>query len=146
MAKLQYDFNHRSNGGATYAPRNRERPVAADTKAQVPSRPPQKERPRKRKCRNYPKCGDGEHWDWECKIKAPERDVKKRAYSAMDDDDDDRFELRDEESDLEQDYMHSQNAHFAAAYCASKAFFGENPPSQKARITFSKPSECRTCR
>jgi hypothetical protein len=64
----------------------------------------------------------------------------------MDDDDDDSFELRIEDSDLEQDYMHSQNAHFAAAYCASKGFFGETSPSQKARMTFPKASECRNCR
>jgi hypothetical protein len=154
--KMQYEFIRKSNTGprtATYASRSHERPPApqatlADSKGQFPSsRPPQKkERTRKRKCRNFPGCGDGEHWDWECKIKAPASgpDAKKRAYYALhdDDDDDDGFELHDEDSDLEQDYVHSQNAHFAAAYCASKGFFGE---SHKARITRPKPSECRTC-
>jgi hypothetical protein len=155
--KMQYEYNRRPKAGphtATYAPRSYERPSApqttsADSKGQFPSsRPPQKkERTRKRKFRNFPGCGDGEHWDWECKVKAPERDVKKRAYYAMDDDDDDGYELREEDSDLEQDYMHSQNAHFAAAYCASQSFFGKapKPPPQSIRITTPKPSECRNC-
>jgi hypothetical protein len=157
--KMQYEYNRTPKTGphtATYAPRSHERPSApqstpADSKGQFPSsRPPQKkERLRKRKCRNFGQagCGDGEHWDSECKVKAPERDVKKRAYYAMDDDDEDGFELRDEDSDLEQDYMHTQNAHFAAVYFASKGFFGgpTSPPSQKARLAAPKPSECRTC-
>jgi hypothetical protein len=157
-AKLQYEYNRKSNTGprtATYAPRSHERPPApqatsADSKGRFSSsRPPQKkERPRKRKCRNFPACGDGEHWDFECKIKAPASGPEsKRAYYALDNNDDDSFELHDEDSDLEQDYIHSQNAHFAGSYCASKGFFGETsrPPSHKARIAYPKPSECRTC-
>jgi hypothetical protein len=153
MAKLQYEFNQRSSG-ATYTPRTREpapRAALAHTKRQVPSSCParQKDRPRKRKCRNYPACGDGEHWDWECKIKAPERDNKKRAYYAFDDDDDDSlcFELRVEDSDIEENYKQCQNAHVAAAYCASKGFFGGIPSAttQKSRMTSPKPSECQTC-
>jgi hypothetical protein len=157
-AKLQYEYNCKSNTGprtATYAPRSHERPPApqatsADSKGLFSSsRPPQKkERPRKRKCRNFPVCGDGEHWDFECKVKAPASGPEnKRAYYALDDNDDDSFELHDEDSDLEQDYIHSQNAHFAAAYCASKGFFAETPrpPSHKARMAYPKPSECRTC-
>jgi hypothetical protein len=151
-AKLQYEYNRKSNTGprtATYAPRSHERPPApqatsADSKGQFSSsRPPQKkERPRKRKCRNFPLCGDAAHWDFECKVKAPAS-----GYYALDDNDDDSFELHDEDSDLEQDYIHSQNAHFAAAYCAFKGFFAETPrpPSHKARMAYSKPSECRTC-
>jgi hypothetical protein len=148
MAKLQYEFHHRPVN-ATYAPRNRDRPpvaTPADAKKQGPPRPPQKERPRKRKCRNFPNCGDGEHWDWECRIKAPERDTKKRAYYALDDDEDDDnlcTELRDEDPDIEQSYIHNQNAHFAAAYCASKGFFGGTP--RGARMPSPKPSECRAC-
>jgi hypothetical protein len=154
MAKLQYGFKHRTAASA-YAPRSRDRPPAAtpaDTKGQVPPsrQPRQKDRPRKRKCRNFPACGDGEHWDWECKIKAPERDNKKRAYYAFDDDADDDdsicFELRDEDPDAEEAYTHSQNAHFAAEYCASKGFFGGHPPPRNARLTVPKPSECRACR
>jgi hypothetical protein len=159
MAKLQYDFNHRS-AGTTYASRGREttpqaaapasQAALANAKGQVPSSLPtrQKNIPRKRKCRNFPACGDGEHWDWECKIKAPERDTKKRAYYALDDEDDDSicFELRDEDPDIEENYTHSQNAHFAAVYCASKGFFGgSSSPPQKARVTIPKPSECRIC-
>jgi hypothetical protein len=113
MAKLQYDFNHRLPG-ATYAFRNREpmpRATPADTKGQVPAARParQNDRPRKRKCRNFPASGDGEHMDWECKIKAPERDTKKRAYYALDDDDDGDslcFELQDEDPDIEENYTH----------------------------------------
>jgi hypothetical protein len=111
-------------------PHNREHPAAplstpADAKNQVPPpRQPQKDRPRKRKCRNFPNCGDGEHWDWECKIKAPERDTRNRAYYAGNvsyelDDDNIYVVLRVEDPDIEQDYTHSQNAHFAAVYCAS---------------------------
>jgi hypothetical protein len=154
MAKLQYNFNHRLPG-ATYASRNREpmpRATPADTKGQVPAARParQKDRPPKRKCRNFPACGDGEHWDWECKIKAPERDTKKRTYYALYDDDDGDslcFELRDEDPDIEENYTHGQNAHFAAVHCASKGFFGGLPSSapQKPRVTSPKPSECRTC-
>jgi hypothetical protein len=152
--KMQYEFIRKSSTGprtATYAPRSHERSPApqttsADSKGQFPSsRPPQKkERTRKRKCRNFPVCGDGEHWDFDCKIKAPASgpDAKKRAYYALDDNDDDIVELHDADSDLEQDYINSQYAHFAAAYCASKVFFGKN---RKARMTYPKPSECRTC-
>jgi hypothetical protein len=74
--------------------------------------------------------------------------MKKRAYYALDHEDDDSicFELRDEDPDIEENYTHSQNAHFAAVYCASKGFFGgSSSPPQKARITIPKPSECRTC-
>jgi hypothetical protein len=53
------------------------------------------------------------------------------------DDDNICFELRDEDPDIEEDYTHSQNAHFAAVYCASKGFFGGFPSSapQKTRMT-----------
>jgi hypothetical protein len=53
-------------------------------------------------------------------------------------------DLRDEDPDLEQEYMHSQNAHFAAAYHASRSFFGNEPsPPKNTRMT--TPSECRAC-
>jgi hypothetical protein len=77
--------------------------------------------------------------------------TKKRAYyqDAVDDDEDDSlcFELREEDPDIEENYTHSQNDHFAAAYCASNGFFGgtPKPPSQNARMAVPKPSECRTC-
>jgi hypothetical protein len=100
MARMQYEFNHRPS--ISYAPRTRERPLAGPTgsiadsniKRQVsnpfPPAPLRKDRTRKRKCRNFPTCGDGEHWDWECKVKPSARDTKKRAYYAA----------RDEEAEL----------------------------------------------
>jgi hypothetical protein len=87
-------------------------------------------------------------------VKQQGRDTRKRAYYAAPsgqadvlENEDLCWDLRDEDSDLEDEYVLGQNAHFATQYCASQGFFGKNPDtSGKARSTTSKPSECRACR
>jgi transposase InsO family protein len=159
MAKLQYEYNQRS-GNRTYAPRDRTTlPTGsapnADTNNQIPSTrtSPPKDRVRKRKCRNFPHCGDGEHWDFECKIKGRPRESK-RAYYAVPDDDSDELghelyvEMRDEDYQLETEYALDQNAHFARAYCVTQGFFVNNSTKaneKTSRATTPKPSECRGC-
>jgi hypothetical protein len=84
-------------------------------------------------------------------VKSQDRDTRKRAYYAAPggraeilDNDDLCWDLRDEDSDLEDEFVLSQNAHFAAQYFASQGFFGKNPDKAN-RSTTPKPSECRAC-
>jgi len=69
-----------------------------------------------RKCRNYPGCGDGEHWDWQCAIKRTTGTGIKHAYYAdplhyeHDTDDDDNvnkllYDSLDPQPDLEDEYQ-----------------------------------------
>ena len=44
--------------------------------------PRKQPRERLRKCRNYPECGDGKHWDWQCIVKRTANNQVKRVYYA----------------------------------------------------------------
>jgi hypothetical protein len=102
----------------------------ATTAAGVPARfsPRAARQPREclRKCRNYPECGDGEHWDWQCIIKRNTNNEVKRAYYAESleyensEGDDDVNELLydnlEPQAALEEQYEQAQNAYFATRY------------------------------
>jgi len=84
-----------------------------------------KPRERLRKCKNYPQCGDGEHWDWQCSIKKAAGSELKRVYYAdpqnweVDDSDDVSkllYDSLDPQADLEDEYEHAQNTYFATRY------------------------------
>jgi hypothetical protein len=76
---------------------------------------------RKRKCKNFPVCGDGEHFDWECTMRGNQVQSKRAYYINCDDDraitlgedDDETVQMREPDSNLEEEYEHQQNAHFA---------------------------------
>jgi hypothetical protein len=115
--------------------------------------------PRKRKCRNWPDCGDGEHYDAECKFKGPAVDTKQRAYyilpeeaDELDNDDIDidplLFEVLDKHPTLEHDYELGQNAYFASKLRSANVFFASQRAAdhnRPPRMTTPKPSECRAC-
>jgi hypothetical protein len=162
MAKMQYDFIRRNPGNHPYAPRSLPPATGSssstntDGKRQFPqSRPqPSKDRVRKRKCRNFPSCGDGEHWDFQCTMKPPARDTRKRAYYVMPENESDELvlgqsscELVDEDWEIEREYANDQ-AYFTAAAQLETGFFGSGNPVAKSpdRRTTPKPSECRACR
>jgi hypothetical protein len=179
-AKLQYDYSQKPRPAA-YDNRRERTPATAkqstaDKDQATSTRPsyPRKDatyqrgdkRPmvRKRKCRNFPHCGDGEHFDSECTIRK-DRGQTTRAYYVINDDDDDPddeadvpVEWRDPDDELEVEYERMQDAHFASLYRAERGFMGaavaatartsKRPEMSKRhpqRIS-PKPSECRTCR
>jgi hypothetical protein len=172
--KLQYEFNRKGAGAtaAPYANRTRENtsynrsyaPVsdnrsqntsnAAQPAGIPPSRGARRDRSqvtRKRKCKNYPNCGDGEHFDWEC-TKPGTSGSNKRAYyilpdNCLDNDDFDPtlFDMVDEVPDLESEYEHEQHAYFAHKWKETSGFFGNQAKRQPISAA-PKPSECRTCR
>ncbi|KAI5839168.1 hypothetical protein DFP73DRAFT_598805 [Morchella snyderi] len=76
-----------------------------------------KKYPRSRKCKNFPSCGDGEHWDAECKLRNSNLPSKQtRAYYADAHAISDAYEERDEDSDAEEYYGNVMQAHFAYQY------------------------------
>jgi hypothetical protein len=186
-AKLQYDYMHKNtsthfNSLSQQTAARRERPAhnpkaitagtdseqSANTNLSYPRRDttfPRKDRrdiTRKRKCKNFPRCGDGEHFDWECKIRSS-RVESKRAYYITSGEDiveaddhsdasvqDDEVVLRECDPEIEEEYEQQQNAHFAAVWRAEQGFMGsavaaENSTKPTKRIP-PKPSECRKCR
>jgi len=104
------------------------------------------------KCRNYPGCGDGEHWDWQCVIKRTTGTEIKRVYYAdplhyehNTDDDDNVNELLydslDLQPDLEEEYERAQNAYFATRYRKETGlgFLGTMSSQHKKSV------ECNNC-
>jgi len=77
-----------SNAGQPRAPATagtRDATAAATTSGasvRVGPRTNRQPRERLRKCRNYPDCGDGEHWDWQYVIKRATGTEIKRVYYA----------------------------------------------------------------
>jgi len=109
-----------TTGGATTSAT-----VTSNASARIGSRATRQPRERLRKCRNYPECGDGEHWDWQCIVKKATGTEIKRAYYAdpmnceLDDSDDvDElfYDSLDPQADLEEECEHAQNAYFATRY------------------------------
>jgi len=109
------------------------------------------------KCKNYPACGDGEHWDWQCIHRGNTSNQVKRAYYAEpresepeSDDGNDVTEdiLVDElepQASLEQEYEHAQNAYLATRYLEEKGlgFMGTH---KTIRTKAPRPSvTCRNC-
>jgi hypothetical protein len=181
-AKLQFEYNNKTNAGAYTSTSRREKPTSSSkaltagankeqgtsTNHSYPRKEstyPRKDKrafTRQRKCKNFPDCGDGEHFDWECKSRS-NRVESKRAYyitNGEDTDDDgdeeqapdEKVEFREIDSDLEEEYERQQNAHFVATTRADRAFMGAtlNPKKPKntkktAKHLPPKPSECRRC-
>jgi hypothetical protein len=115
---------------------------------------------RKRKCKNYPHCGDGEHFDWECKKHSNEPLRAYYASSSPNDDCDDvtidaddgeeGLEWREPDPDLEEEYKRQQNAYFALIGRAVRGFMAatSSPKTTKSKPPKRippKPSECRKC-
>jgi hypothetical protein len=114
---------------------------------------------RRRKCKNFPACGDGEHFDWECTMRGNQGQSKRACWIDSDDDraitisedDDETVQMREPDSDLEEEYEHQPNAHFALVWRAERGFTGtkvatKNTTSRPPKRTPPKPSECRKCR
>jgi hypothetical protein len=170
-----YGSSYTGSYGSSYAARARENlPAISTSKASCntrsqPSKPapagapprgaPRRERerkpfPRKRKCRNYPNCVYGEHYDWECTWKGTTAD-EKRAYYILPETSDElddntlQWEFLDEQPDMEDEYELDQHAYFAHKWKASSAFFADHPNHQRQHrqptLASPKPSECRTC-
>ena len=109
-----------------------------------------KPRERLRKCKNYPECGEGEHWDWQCSIKKAAGSELKRAYYAdpqnweVDDSDNVSkllYDSLDPQADLEEEYEHAQNAYFATRYRqeAGLGFLGTLSSQRQKQVL------CRNC-
>jgi hypothetical protein len=168
--KMQYEYHRRSN---TSSHREKLPPKAitagADKEqAANPSYPrndsKRKDRHqvvRKRKCKNFPSCGDGEHFDWECKIRNNQTQLKRAYYISPESDNEVTYnvaseegvEMRDPDSGLENENEHQQNAHFASVWRAERGFMGTeiSPKNTASRSSPPKrippkPSECRKCR
>ena len=106
-----------------------------------------------RKCRNYPECGDGEHWDWQCIIKRTASNQVRRTYYAepldceSDDSDDDvnglSHDVLEPQADLEEEYNRAQNGYFTTRYREEKGlgFLG----TLAAPRTGQLPVQCRNC-
>lgn len=73
--------------------------------------PPDRRFKRNRKCRNFPRCGDGEHWDDQCPLRASPtvKPNDRRAYYGTE-----NAELLDESSDAEEEYAIAQEGYFEA--------------------------------
>jgi len=108
----------RSNWNVGADPFRPNRPQAAsvpDKKGEISTRPPPRlaaPRPernfkRNRKCRNFPRCGDGEHWDDQCPLKSAA--VDRRAYYGVE-----PTEAEREEAEAEAEYAAAQEAFYAA--------------------------------
>jgi len=128
--------------------------TAASSKAsaRVASRTNRQPRERLRKCRNYPGCGDGEYWDWQCVIRRTTGTEIKCAYYAdplhyeHDTDDDDNvnellYNSLDPQPDLEEEYERAQNAYFAMHYREETGlgFLGTMSSQHKKSV------ECNNC-
>jgi len=113
-------------------------------------------RERLRKCRNYPECGDGKHWDWQCIHKRNTNNEVKRAYYAepldaepanSDEEDvaDLLFDELEPQTELEKEYEQVQNAYFATRYREENrlGFLGSHKSIQK-RAQASTVA-CRNC-
>ncbi|KAI5837260.1 hypothetical protein DFP73DRAFT_601244 [Morchella snyderi] len=76
-----------------------------------------KKYPRSRKCKNFPSCGDGEHWDPECKLcNSNLPSTQMRTYYVDANATSDTYEERNEDSDAEEYYGNIMQAHFAHQY------------------------------
>jgi len=132
-------------------------PIGSTSSLSSPStRTGKQVRERLRKCKNYPGCGDGEHWDWQCIHRGNTSNQVKRAYyaepreyqSENDDADNMADTLIDElepQASLEQEYEHAQNAYLATRYLEEKGlgFMGTHK-SICAKV--HRPSmTCRNC-
>jgi len=106
-------------------------------------------RERHRKCKNYPECGDGEHWDWQCFVRRTVRTEIRRAYYTdgdfqAEDSDDVNEPLYDSiapQADLEEEYEGAQNTYFAKCYRqeAGLGFLGTLSSQRE------EPVKCRSC-
>jgi hypothetical protein len=172
-ARLQYEYGQQSR--SPYGTDNRREKISATAKQSTADKEqatntlrsyPRKDattsqrgdkRPivRKRKCRNYPHCGNGEHFDWECTKRSNE---PTRAYyaSAYDEsigttDFEEGLDIRETDSDLEEEYEQQQNAYIATIWRAERGFMGTTvarKPTIKSKPLKRippKPSECRKC-
>jgi hypothetical protein len=105
---------------------------------------------RKRKCKNFPACGDGEHFDWECTTRGSQVQSKRAYYiSPEEEDDDSEVDLREPDPELETEYDRHQDAHFAAVWRASQGFMAAKcdiKPKKNPKWVPPKPAECRKCR
>jgi len=124
--------------------------LTSNTSARIASRTNRQPRERLRKCRNYPECGDGEHWDWQCSIKRATGTEIKRAYYTdplnweLNDSDNVNellYDSLDPQADLEEEYEYTQNAYFATRYCqeAGLGFLGT------LSSQCQEPVKCRNC-
>jgi hypothetical protein len=125
------------------------RDAVAVPSAAVRTAPRKQPQERLRKCRNYPECGDGEHWDWQCLIKRTASNQVKHAYYAepldceSDDGNDDAKELLhdvlESQADLEEEYNQAQNAYFATRYRKEKGlgFLGTLTAPEQARHLYT---------
>jgi len=105
------------------------------------------------KCSNYPECGNGEHWDWQCIVKRTANNQVKRVYYAehldceYDDGDDDvkglLHDVLKPQADLEEEYNRAQNAYFTIRYREEKGLGFLGTPA--APRTGQLPVECRNC-
>jgi len=109
-----------------------------------------------RKCKNYPGCGDGEHWDWQCIHRGNTSNQVKCAYyaepHACESENDDGGDMADTlidelepQASLEQEYEHIQNAYLATQYLEEKGlgFMGTH---KSIRAKTHRPSmTCRNC-
>jgi hypothetical protein len=177
--KMQYEYIRKANAGsyttsksnagsyATSSRRNREKPplkaiTPGADKQQVanPSysrydstRKDRRQVVRKRKCKNFPNSGDGEHFDWECKISGNQGEAKRAYYISSEqedvEEDDIEFDVREPDPDLEAEYERHQDAHCAAVWRASQGFMAakeEVKPHKNVKRVPPKPAECRKCR
>ena len=105
------------------------------------------------KCRNFPQCGDGEHWDRECPLphKTGTSAKTTRSYyvEQLDPYDADK-PLEVQELDLidavENEYTACQDSFFADAFFAEKKAHFVHPSSQSEKKTIPpKHSQCKVC-
>jgi len=132
-------------------------PIGSTSSLSSPStRTGKQVRQRLRKCKNYPGCGDGEHWDWQCIHRGNMSNQVKRAYYAepreCESENDDGYDMADTlidelepQASLEQEYEHTQNAYLATRYLEEKGlgFMGTH---KSIRAKTHRPSmTCRNC-